>query len=261
MAAERPARRRPWLSVLGVLVVIGLLAGAAELALRLIIPSIIANAVRDSFDMTDDHPVEVELGGSALLYALSGRVGDVSLRVDEVPVMGGAGAGGLFVDVRAHAESAPFNVTTGEIEGAVASVTVSRDQLGQVVSLVTGGIADTAAVENGEISVGRSIEIFGISVPLEVTLRVSIADGDVFVEPTAVGAVGLDLTAEQISGYTGSLLDGVLTAHAVCVRDRLPAGITLTSLDFSSTGAATVSAAIAPGILSDPAQLEHGSCG
>jgi hypothetical protein len=45
------------------------------------------------------------------------------------------------------------------------------------------------------------------------------------------------------------------------VRDRVPAGVTLTDIVLSSTGSVRIEADLDPGILSDPAQLEPGSCG
>ncbi|MFC7765883.1 hypothetical protein [Leucobacter soli] len=52
----------------------------------------------------------------------------------------------------------------------------------------------------------------------------------------------------------------MLSPHDVCVADRLPTGLELTGIDLLSTGAARLTVAVAPDILSNPAQLETGSC-
>lgn len=252
MAARRP---RPWLRLITVLGVIGLLLGAAELALRLIIPGVIATAVRDSFDLSDDHPVEVGLEGSAVLHALTGRVGGVNVEVLDVPVLEG-----VAVTVHASAASVPFDVSKGRIDGATASVTIPRDQLDPLISLATSGLAQSAEVRHGNLQIGRKIDFFGVGIPLEVTLAISVADGNVVVDPVTIGAAGAELTAAEISRLSLGSLRGILTEQSICVRDRMPVGVTLTSIEFSSTGDARISADLSPEMLSNPAELEYGSC-
>lgn len=231
------------------------LAGVAELALRLIVPAVVADAVRQSFDMTDDHPVEVRITGSALLNALGGRVGDVAVEVPQVTVLEG-----VAVTVTATAQALPFDILARPMAAANASVTVPADQLGAVIALVTSGVATTGEVRDGELLIGRDLDLFGATVPLEVSLAVAIDAGDLEVAPMSIGAGGLDLTAAQIRQYSGSAWDGVLQAHTVCVRDRLPVGVVLTDLVLSSTGAVTVTAALAPDIMSNPEQQQPGRC-
>ncbi|UOQ56137.1 DUF2993 domain-containing protein [Leucobacter allii] len=252
--AQRTSRW--WTKLVGVLVVLVLLAGAGELALRLIIPGIVQGAIRTQLHLTDDHPVDVSLGGSALLAALGGGVGDVTVEVPNAPLLEGVEA-----DATVHAARVPFSPTTGEITGGTAQLRVSKEQLGNVIELVTQGLAQTGTVRDGSLVVGRSVDLFGQSIELSASIGLSVVDGQVEIEPRGVQAAGLDLSAEQISAATGSLLDPILSPQALCVDDRLPRGVELTGIDLSSTGSATISADLAPGILSDPAEQELGSCG
>ena len=120
--AATPKRKpRWWLRIIAALFAIAALAGLAELGLRAIIPNVIAGLVRENLHLSAKHPVEVELGGSALLHALAGTVGDVTLRVPALKVMDG-----IEVDMAATAASIPFNPGNGEIKGASASATISR---------------------------------------------------------------------------------------------------------------------------------------
>jgi hypothetical protein len=247
---------RWWLRILGVLLGIALLAGAAEVALRLIIPGVIGSIVRDQLQLTDDHPVEVSLGGSALLHAVRGGIGDVSVEIPDAPLVEG-----IPVDARVHADFSPFDPQSGEINGGTASLTVPKEQLGSVISLLTAGVAQTGEVHGGELAVGRTVEAFGQKLTLTARIGLAVHDGDVEIQPRGVNAAGLDLSAEQISQATGSLLDPILQPQTVCVRDRVPAGVTLTDIVLSSTGSVRIEADLDPGILSDPAQLEPGSCG
>lgn len=243
-------RRRWWPRIAAIVVVIGLLLGAAEFALRLIVPNVIAGAVREQLDLSADHPVDVELGGSALWHTITGRVGQVTVRVDDAQLVEG-----LRGDMELQAEAVPFDFANGDIEDAKVRLTVDRDQLPAAVSLLTAGIADSGEVQGGQLVVGRTAQIFGIDVTISVSLGLSVEGGDVVVDPKALSAAGFDLTAEQLS----SLLD--ITAQTVCVRDRLPIGVTLTDIALSSTGSVTIGAELAPGIVSDAAQREPGTCG
>ena len=116
------SERRPrwWLRILSGVVVLALLGGAAELALRMIIPGIVGAQVRQALDLSSDHQVETELGGSVALRALTGKVGDVTVRVPDAPVVSG-----IVADLSAHADSVPFNVAGGEIVGGTARITLS----------------------------------------------------------------------------------------------------------------------------------------
>ena len=247
---------RWWVRILSVLVVLGLLAGAAEIALRLILPGIVAGAVRTQLKLTDDHDVEVGLGGSQLLAALGGGVSDITVQVPEAPLIEGVSA-----DVSVHADRVPFSVTTGEITNGTANLTVPKERLSEFAEILTQGLAQTVEVRDGGLMVGRSMELLGQEVPLSATLGLTIVDGAVEVEPRGVAAAGFDLSADQISGATGGLLAPMLESHTFCIKDRLPAGITLTDIVFSSTGSVSVKADLDPRIASDKAQQQPGTCG
>ena len=251
------SERKPrwWLRILSIVVVVGLLAGAAEVALRLIIPGIIAGAVRSELNMTEDHPVDVTLGGSALVSAVQGKVGDASIAVPNIPLLEG-----VETDAALHAAAIPFNPLEGELSDGEVELVVPKDQLGAVVDLLTSGVAQTGEVRDGALVVGRSIEMFGQEVQLAASIGITVVDGSVEITPLGVKAAGFDLTAEQISAATGDLLDPVLQPQTVCIRDQLPRGVTLTDISLSSTGSATIRADLDPGILSDPAEQAQGTC-
>lgn len=243
--------------LIGVVIAVALLAGVAEIALRLIVPGTVATAVRTGLKLTPDHPVEVSLGGSALLFALGGRVGDITVTVPDAPLFEGVEA-----DARLEAGSVPFDPTSADIRDGSVELTVSRDRLGPMIATLTNGVADSGEVRDGALKVGRTMEIFGQQVPLSATLKLDVVDGgDVEVRPEGLSAAGLDLSAEQLAQITGSALEPLLQPRIVCVKDQLPRGITLTDITFSSTGSAIVSADLAPGILSDPEEQANGTCG
>ena len=251
------AKRRPrwWLRILSIVVVLGLLAGAAEFALRQLLPPVIATAVRTPLGMPGDQPVDVRLGGSALLYALQGGVGDVTISVPKAPLFEG-----LVADAKLHADKIPFNPLSGEIDGAVIKLSVSKDELPAIVRLATQDVAQTGEVRGGELVVGRTIESFGQQLAITASLALQVVDGAVEIEPRSVSAAGFDLSVDQLSEATGSQLDPILKPQTVCVRDHLPRGVTLTNIVLAADGSATLYAKLDPKIISDPQQRELGSC-
>lgn len=242
--------------LLAAVLVLALLGGGAELALRLIIPGIIESTVRDQLQLSADHPVRASLGGSALLHAVTGRIGDVTIEIDGLPLLDG-----VAVDTELHADSVPFDPSSGEMRGGTGALTVPPEQLDGVVRLVTSGVADAGEVSNGELTVGRTVNIFGVDMPVTLALQLGIEGGDVTVTPAGLSAGGLDVDADQLGEAAGAVLGPLLTTHTVCVADQMPRGIHLTGIELSSTGSATLRADLAPGLLSDPAELEPGTCG
>lgn len=257
---EPGRKRKPrWgLRLLVVVLSIAALGGIAELGLRAIIPTVIANLVRDNMGLPKDHPVEVKLGGSALFPALTGHVNDVTLRVSDVEVYDS-----IEADLFASAALIPFDPTTGEMKGATASVTIPSTSMDSVMSLVSNGLIDEGEVQNGTIELGHTMQMFGFDARIAATLAVSIDDGNVLVEPAAISAAGFNLTAEELRPLLGNAAAALLDTHTVCVRDQIPAGITLTKVELKSNalgGTATVSASLAPDLLSNPKQQQPGTC-
>ncbi|MBK0422571.1 hypothetical protein JD292_10860 [Leucobacter sp. CSA2] len=257
---EAPARRRRsgwpwWVRLLVTLLVIGALVGAAELALRLILPGIITGAVQSQLKLPADHPVDVELGGSQLVSAVGGGVGDVTVSVPDAPLIEG-----LAADVKVHAKRVPFAVTTGEISDGTAELTVPKEQLSGFAEMVTQGLAQSAEVRDGGLVVSHTVDMLGQKVPLSATLGLKVVDGKVEIDPKGASAAGFDLSATQIASATGDLLAPMLKPHVFCISDRLPRGVTLTNIELTSSGAVAVSADLSPKLAADPQERAPGSC-
>lgn len=245
-----------WVKVLiAVVVSVGVLAGVGEWGLRLAVPGIVENVAREQLDLPASHPVEVEQGGSALLAAIGGGVNDISVTIPDAPV-----ADGVSATLEFRADRVPFTATSSEMSNASASIFVPAAQLGPVISLLTSGAADSGKTSGGDLVVGRQIDAFGFTVPIEASLRVSAEDGQVRVEPAGLSAVGFDLSADQLAAATGGLLQPLLEPRVLCIADRLPAGMELTDVRIT-TGGARVELALAPDFLSNAAQRETGTCG
>lgn len=254
MTAEQ-AKSPWWLRIISVVAAFGLLFSVAELALRLIIPPIVATEVRDQLGLNPEHPVQVQLDGSAVLAALQQHVGPIHVQIHDVHVLED-----IVATLTASAQALPFDPTRGEISGASGSVTIEAGSLDPLITLATQGLADSGEVVDGRVRVGRSTEMFGQAVTFSATLGLAIEDGDLRLTPASVSAAGFDLTAEELDEITDGALDALLGVQHLCVRDRLPRGITLTGVWFSQSGSVTVNADFTPGILSDPKQQLPGTC-
>ena len=244
-----------WVKVLIVvaasLVVLG---GVAEWGLRMLAPGIIQQEVRKSLNLPKSHPVEVELGGSALFHAIGGGLGDVSVEVPDAPIVEG-----LTATLSFEADRVPFAAKTQAMSEARASIFVTQAELDPVISLLTNGVATSGTTSGGELVVGRELGVFGFSVPITARLAVTAEDGAVRIEPRGLTAVGFDLSAEQLAAATGRLLDPLLSPHLVCVSDKIPVGVTIERIDVAMNGV-RVDVRLAPTLLSDAAQRQPGTC-
>lgn len=241
-------------ALIAVVVTLLVLAGAAELGLRSIIPGVVQSQVRDKLNLPKSHPIDVELGGSALIAALGGGVGDIDVEIPNAPVTDGVEA-----TLALHADRIPFAVTSGEMTGVTASAFVPSAKLGPVISTLTSGLADDGRTLGGSLIVGKTIDAFGFTVPLEAKLKLSAVESQVRVEPTGLSAVGFDLNTDQIVAATGGLLEPLLSAREICIADQIPTGIRLTKVNVA-TGGVRVDVAIADDFLSNAGQRALGSC-
>ena len=245
---------RPVKALIAVIISLVVLAGVAEWGLRLAIPSVVEGEVRSNFDLPRNHPIDVELGGSALLHALGGGIGDISVEIVDAPV-----ADGVQATLAFRAERIPFAATYADMSDASASIFVMSSDLDPVISWLTSGAADSGKTRRGDLVVGRTIDAFGFSVPVEAAISLSVEDGNVRVVPTGLSAVGFDMSADRLAAATGGLLDPLLSPHVVCVDDRIPEGVTLEEITVARTGV-RVNVSLAPDFLSNPEQRENGSC-
>lgn len=241
--------------IVALVVTVGVLAGLGEWGLRLAIPGVVRGIAQEQLDIPNSHPVEVDLGGSALLHAIGGGVGDITVEIPDAPVADGVRATLIF-----SAKRSPFDPSKGDLTDAKAAVYVPTADLGPMISLLTNGVVDSGKTSSGELVVGRQLEALGFTVPIEATLGLTAVDGEVLVEPRGLSAVGFDLSVDQLASATGGLLDPLLSARQLCVREWLPAGATLSDIRITTSGA-RVEFELAPDFLANPQQQELGACG
>jgi len=140
-------------------------------------------------------------------------------------------------------------------------VLIPEPSIDPLIAFISQDVADAGRVRENVLEVSRTMELLGEPTTMSVQLSLEVTDGRVRIVPIAIQAAGFDLTAEQLNEMTGGSLETTLQPQELCVRDRMPAGITLTRIQLYPSGAARISADLAGDILSNPSQQKPGACG
>ncbi|WP_448630308.1 LmeA family phospholipid-binding protein [Cellulomonas soli] len=228
MRSTRLSRRRVWLGV-GVVVLAVLVA--AELLARAVIGRRVASAVEGSSLLSGQEVADpqVRFGPWPVLPWLAvGRVRSVTVGADQVVWQGAS------VDVEVHLSDLALRGTPSAARTSV-RVTVPGEGLGELVEQALDG-SDPAAtgplgtatwsVRDGMLVARTQVERRAISLPVEVAVAVSAADGALQLRPAAVTLAGLVLDVSTVAGTDGPLAS---LAGTRTLSPDLPGDLTLTS--------------------------------
>lgn len=253
--ATTPRRRTGrWIAVIVVVVV--LLAAAvvaAEFIARSVVTSTVRSLVVSNVGLPDDQDVDVQVAGLVLPQVIGGRLDEVTVASDDVTL------GPITGDVRVDLRGVPVSAGSAA-DGGVASVRLDQEQLRALLAEVPDLPAGTVNVAAPDVSFKTSLSLFGIGIPVGVTVTPGAADGDLTLTPSAFEVAGNALDADTLRGQFGGVADSILQTRSLCIADRLPAGLTLTSATVQGQDlVATFD--IAGGIVNDPALQADGTCG
>lgn len=253
--ATTPRRRTGrWIAVIVVVVV--LLIGAvvaAEFIARSVVTSTVRSLVVQNLGIPDDQDVNVQVAGLVLPQVITGRLDEVAVSSDDVTL--GPITGDVLVDLRGVPVSAG-----SAADGGVASVRLDQEQLRALLAEVPDLPAGTVNVAAPDVSFETSLSLFGIGIPVGVTVTPGAADGDLTLTPSAFQVAGNAVDADTLRGQFGGVADPLLQTRSLCIADRLPAGLTLTSATVQGQDlVATFD--VAGGIINDSALQSDGTCG
>lgn len=253
--ATTPRRRTGrWIAV--IVVVLVLLAGAivaAEFIARSVVTSTVRSLVVSNVGLPDDQDVAVNVSGLVLPQVISGRLDEVAVSSDDVTL------GPITGDVRVDLRGVPVSAGAAA-EGGVASVRLDQEQVRALLAQVPEVPAGTVSLAAPDVAFETSLSLFGIAIPVGVAVTPGAADGDLTFTPSSFQVAGNALDADTLRGQFGGVADSILRTSSLCIADRLPAGLTLTSATVQ--GQDLVAAFdIAGGIVNDPALQEDGTCG
>lgn len=253
--ATTPRRRTGrWIAVIVVVVVLLVAAVvAAEFIARSVVTSTVRSLVVSNVGLPDDQDVDVQVAGLVLPQVIGGRLDEVTVSSDDVTL------GPITGDVRVDLRSVPISAGSAA-DGGVASVRLDRDQVRALLAELPDLPAGTVDVAAPDVSFETSLSLFGIGIPVGVTVTPGAAEGDLTLTPTGFQVAGNALDADTLRGQFGGVADAILQTRSLCIADRLPAGLTLTSATVQGQDlVATFD--IAGGIVSDPALQADGTCG
>ncbi|MGC0367911.1 DUF2993 domain-containing protein [Microbacterium sp. SLBN-111] len=253
--ATRP-RRRTGRTVAIIAIIVVLIAGllvAAEAIARSAVGNTVRSLVVKQVGLPADQQVDVQVPGLVLPQLLTGRLDQVAVSAPDVSL------GPLTGDVRVDLQGVPV-AGNAPAAGGSASVRLDPDQLRALLSQIPNFPSDTVGTAAPDLTLSTQFSVFGIPIPVGISVTPGAADGDLTLTPTSFELGGNRVDADTLRGQLGGAADAALQTWNLCIADRLPAGLTLSAV--SVQGQDVVATLDIDGrILSDPALQQNGTCG
>jgi hypothetical protein len=254
-SAPPAKRRRVWPWIVAAVVLVAIAIGvwiAGEALARSIVERVIREQVASAIALPPDQTIDVDVPGPVLPQVIGGTIDQVGLRADDVTI------GDLTGDVRVSLQGVP--VSGGDIAGGTATVVVDEAQLTALLDAVQDFPVESLGLDAPDVTVSTELSLFGLAVPLGVSLTPSAADdGSLVLTPSSLQLAGADISAEDLRRQFGLLTNAVVRDYTVCIQQYIPAGLALS--DARVEGQTLVAEfAIDGAIVSDPALQENGTC-
>jgi hypothetical protein len=249
---RKPARRRA-LTALIVLVVAALVvvggAFLAEYITRGVAEDAVAVAVESNLPSNVDGTVDVDIAGDwVLLQLISGRMDEVTLSSDDASV------DGIPVEkVTLTASGVPIDLKSA-VDDIDATLSLDQPALNELLTLP--GNDPQLVLGDGTVGYEDSMTVFGVPIGYLATASLLPDGADVLL--TTQGA---ELTSTVGNLDVSGLLDRIVGSEPlrICVADRLPAGVTISTIEVRD-GVANLSLAASDFTLSASSLRSTGEC-
>lgn len=256
--AEPGKRRRRWgWGWLIALVVVAGLAVAAWFLGEQLARDLVTTTIRDQvvtrLALPADQEVDVTVEGTVIPQLIAGRLDDVVVSSDDVPL-----SDALTADVVVHATGVQFR-GDATADSAAATVTLDEAQLKTLMATVEGFPADTLGLRESAVTITTELAFFQARFPIGVGLTPTAEDGDLILSPAALRLGDAEIGADDLRERFGGLADAVLRDWNVCIAQYLPAAVTLGAVAVEGDQL-VADLDIDPAIVSDPALRENGTC-
>lgn len=248
--APRARKRWPWVLGIAVVVLGGLIVGGEFLA-RGIVKDTIRAEVLKALSLPADQQLEVEARGIMLPQLIGGSLEDVRLSSDSMAF------GPFTAAVDVEAKGIPLR--GGAMTSATGSVRLDESQFTGLLEMADLPMIDEIDVDAPNVTAQGGFSVFGIKIPLSLTLVPGAVDGDLTIEPVSATVGGATFDMQQLRDQFGSIADGLVKTHHICIADQLPAGIHITDLDVQGNDIVAYLSADGD-IAKDPTLLEKGTC-
>lgn len=248
-AAPRRRRRWPWVLLIVLIVLAGLVV-AAEFLARAILPGIVRSLVIEQADLPADQQLEVDADGILLPQLIGGTLDSLHLSTDSVTWEGVTGA----VDVTATG----VPLRGGDLAGVSGTIRIDETEFTELLagSEIPG---DEVTFTEPDVTVSGEVQVLGLSVPVSLTVTPGASDGDLLLTPQGITVGGLAVEASQVQQLLGGFGVDLSQPQSVCIADQLPAGVTITGLRIQGS-AAVIDVDVDGAIGSDESLQEPGAC-
>jgi hypothetical protein len=226
---KKKRRRWPWvlggiLLVLAVLLVIAYVIGenyAKDYARDYIKQRIVAVLAID-----DPSTVSVDIGtGSVLFQALGGKLNQVDVTAESVTF------GTLSGAATVHAEGVPLDADAKTDKLDVTFAMPEDQVVAALGSNLSGLQLDSITLEEPEIKVTSTINLFFFTLPVGMGIVPSAEDGELVFTPTTVTLGDKDYTVDELREEIGSFADPILQQQSLCVNESLPVALEIVDVD------------------------------
>jgi hypothetical protein len=225
--APRKRKRWPWILLIVLVVLAGLLIAAffiAERYVREYAENYAREQIVSVLSLPEDTPVRVTLGeGSIILQALSGAIGEVNVEADGVTF------GELTGDAAITATRVPLDGTQ-PVETLDITMTIAEENVRTLAGSLSGLELDSIELQDGVIAISSEFTIFNIvRIPVGVDLAPAAQDGAITFDPVTIylGEDPISVAdlrdSPEFSGFAGALLQ----TQTVCVANSLPQALTV----------------------------------
>jgi hypothetical protein len=181
----------------------------------------IRDQVIAAFPGTD--PTVTIADGSVLLQVVSGALDTVDIEMTD------AAFGSITGDLSIAASDVPLDGTK-PIDTVDIAFTMSEAQAQQILDGLDGFESATISLQDSEVGIASSFDVFGASIPLGLTLAPSVTDGTLVLTPATVSVNGAELSLTDLSSSPfGGIVTSLVKPQEVCVAQYLPSVLTLES--------------------------------
>jgi len=245
-----PKRRRwPWVLLI-VVVVLAALVVAGEFLARAVLPGIVRGVVIEQLDLPADQQLDVEATGVLLPQLIGGELDELRLSTESVDL------GTITAAVDVTAIGVPLR--GGDLTDAQGTVRIDQEQFTELVTSSDLPIDDIAFAEP-DVTASGSLTIFGLPVPVSLTVTPGADAGELVLTPVELQVSGLTLNASQIAERFGDVAAQITEPQRICIADRLPAGVTMTALAIDGSEA-VIDIAVDGAIVTDESLRADGVC-
>ncbi len=193
---------------------------------------------------------------------LSGRGGGAPSDEDELPTADlSAHRGGTTPDdddegtVRLGPSAPGAPGAPGDEHG---TVRIDQDQFAALVAASDLPIDEITFAEP-DVTASGSFEVFGMPVPVSLTVTPGADAGELLLTPVALEVAGLSLNAADIAERFGDTAAQITAPQRICIADQLPAGLTMTGLEIDGS-LAVIDIDVDGAIVTDTVLQANGVC-